>query len=155
MNIQQFMSATTALIAVNLTLSNPAKAEWVAGNGLISQAQDTIISGFEITEYEPQDYQNGSLKYYYLTKSGNKNIAGEMIVRGVGQRGITGVFTDMSTDQTEGCYGRFEIKQVSGRSKFNTTWHIDGKVKNRSCPLAGKSITLENMTLGTFTRWVD
>jgi hypothetical protein len=77
-----------------------------------------------------------------------------MIVRSMSTKGTSGVFTNVSTNQTQECYGRFEIKQIGSR-KFNVTWHIDGKIKNLSCPMTGKSITLKNMTFDSFTRWVN
>jgi hypothetical protein len=141
-------------VIVNMTLAfaNPVRAEWLTGSGLISQSQDTTITGFAITEYDLEDIESGSIKYYYTTKSEGKDITGEMIVRNMG--GTSGVFTDISTDQSQGCYGRFEIENISSR-KFNVTWHIDGKVGNRYCPMAGKSVTLKNMIFGQFTRWVN
>lgn len=153
MNLKQVFGIA-AIINITFASANPARAEWITGNGLISQAQDTTIGGFAITEYEPEEIESGAVKYYYLTKSKGKDIAGEMIVRSMRTSGTSGVFTDVSTDKTQGCYGRFEIKQIGSR-KFNVTWHIDGKIKNLSCPMAGKSVTLQNMTFGSFTRWLD
>ncbi len=153
MNLKQVFGIA-AIINITFAFANPVKAEWLTGSGLVSQTQDTTITGFDITGYELEEIRSGSVRYYYITKSKDKDIAGEMIVRSMANGGTSGVFTDVSTDQTQGCYGRFEIKQIGSR-KFNVTWHIDGKIENLSCPMAGKSVTLQNMTLGQFTRWVN
>ncbi len=154
MKFTTIVATTLAAVTAIASAASPVKAEWVTGNGLISQSRDTTIAGFEVTEFEPQEVENGSVKYYYLTKSAGKDIAGVMIVRNMYRGVISGVFTDVSTDHTQGCYGRFEIKEAAPM-KFNATWHVDGKVKNLSCPASGTSVTLPNMTLGSFTRWVE
>lgn len=154
MRITRIAVTALAAVAAITSVASSVKAEWVTGHGLISQSRDTTIAGFGATEFESQEIENGSVKYYYLTKSAGKDIAGVMLVTNV-DRGVTsGVFTDVSTDHTQGCHGRFEIKEAAPM-KFNATWHVDGKIKNLSCPASGTSVTLPNMTLGSFTRWVE
>ncbi|HEY9601817.1 MAG TPA: hypothetical protein V6C85_09420 [Allocoleopsis sp.] len=154
MKFKWFTVAALTSVAAATSVISPALADWVQGYGLISQSGKTVVEGFAATEYDPGDIESGSVEYYYLTESFGKKVIGKMTVNDIGQGGTTGVFHNSSIDNSQGCYGRFEIKQASS-GDFDVTWYFDGTIKGFSCPDVGTSITLPNMRIGRFSKWVD
>jgi hypothetical protein len=149
-----FTVAVLIGVSAVTSVANPALADWVQGYGLISQSGKTVVEGFAVTGYEPGEIESGSVEYYYLTESFGKKVVGKMTVNNIYEGVTTGVFHNSSVDNSQGCYGRFEIKEVSSGA-FDTTWYFDGTRKGYSCPDVGTSITLPDMRIGRFSKWVD
>ncbi|WP_446878190.1 hypothetical protein [Phormidesmis sp. 146-33] len=53
---------------------------------------------------------------------------------------FNGKFTEITTDGSYGCVGRFRIVDFPHVSRYTIVWFMDGSVKGKSCPFIGRTI---------------